>query len=120
MQKASLSGTWRAGFQSPAGNLHDFHLVVRDGEPSVTLSMVQTKKTESTPSPSIAFETKATIAAPFIGLLSRDPDRGGFNCIALQLVDDPESLKGRIIWNSLSENRLQDGEIEFHRIADQK
>lgn len=121
MDSPKFSGKWAGRFVSPAGNIHDFVMLVDESAApvSVRMTMLQTKRGATEPSP-VSFETHANVSGSFIGLLSRDQGGRGFNCMALQLADAGKVARGQIIWNSISDDCVHHGETEFRRSPDQK
>ena len=65
----------------------------------------------------VDFRTHIEICDKYVSLLAKDntKDSLGMNAMVLEVSEDSNFMRGRIIWNSLSSKTIQEGTLEWKR-----
>ena len=109
-----LTGTWVGSIQ-PFGVLHKFTRKVEqtnDENAAATLTLVRYADGD----PTLVFNVHTCLTRRFLAPLSEDKSKRGVNAMVLELMEDANRLKGRIIWNSRTRNTVYESSIEFKRM----
>ena len=116
---SDLNGTWCCQFISPAKGIHDFALVLKQDSGKWTAQMQLVRRDPNGRILNVAFRTHVEVCDKYVALLSKDAakDSSGLNAMVLEATDNKNVMRGRIIWNSISEKIIQEGTLEWQRKA---